>query len=36
VLDGKGRDGEWSPKESVQRTDFYEQATRGYIYLGTQ
>jgi len=24
------------PKESVQLTDFYEHAVRGYTYLGTE
>ena len=33
ALDGKVREGQVKPKESVQLTDFYEQAMRGYTYL---
>jgi arginine decarboxylase len=36
ALDGKVREGLVKPKESVQLTDFYEQAMRGYTYLGTE
>ena len=36
ALDGKVREGQVKPKESVQLTDFYEQAMRGYTYLGTE
>jgi arginine decarboxylase len=36
ALDGKVREGHVKPKESVQLTDFYEQAMRGYTYLGTE
>jgi arginine decarboxylase len=35
ALDGKVREGQVKPKESVQLTDFYEQAMRGYTYLGS-
>jgi arginine decarboxylase len=36
ALDGKVREGQVKPKESVQLTDFYEQAMRGYTYLGSE
>ena len=36
ALDGRVREGQVKPKESVQLTDFYEQAMRGYTYLGTE
>ena len=36
ALDAKVREGQVKPKESVQLTDFYEQAMRGYTYLGTE
>src|SRR3954464_14706928 len=36
ALDSKVREGQVKPKESVQLTDFYEQAMRGYTYLGTE
>ncbi len=36
ALDGKVREGQVKPKESVQLTDFYEQAMRSYTYLGTE
>jgi len=36
ALDAKVREGGVKPKESVQLTDFYEQAMRGYTYLGTE
>jgi len=36
ALDGKVREGQVKPKESVQLIDFYEQAMRGYTYLGTE
>src|SRR6266851_2261349 len=35
-FDAKVREGGVKPKESVQLTDFYEQAMRGYTYLGTE
>jgi arginine decarboxylase len=35
ALDGKVREGQVKPKESVQLTDFYEQAMRGYTYLAS-
>jgi arginine decarboxylase len=35
ALDGKVREGQVKPKESVLLTDFYEQAMRGYTYLGS-
>ena len=35
ALDVKVREGQVKPKESVSLTDFYEQAMRGYTYLGT-
>ncbi len=35
ALDAKVREGQVKPKESVQLTDFYEQAMRGYTYLGS-
>ena len=36
ALDGKVREGQVKPKDSVQLTDFYEQAMRGYTYLGSE
>lgn len=36
ALDGKVREGQVKPKESVLLTDFYEQAMRGYTYLGSE
>lgn len=36
ALDGKVREGQVKPKESVQLTDFYEQTMRGYTYLGSE
>jgi arginine decarboxylase len=36
ALDARVREGGVKPKESVQLTDFYEQAMRGYTYLGTE
>ena len=36
ALDAKVREGQVKPKESVQLTDFYEQAMRGYTYLGSE
>jgi arginine decarboxylase len=36
ALDGKVREGQVKPKESVQLTDFYEQAMRGYTYLASE
>jgi arginine decarboxylase len=36
ALDGKVREGQVKPKESVLLTDFYEQAMRGYTYLSTE
>ena len=36
AFDAKVREGGVKPKESVQLTDFYEQAMRGYTYLGTE
>jgi hypothetical protein len=30
------REGLVKPKESVQLTDFYEHAMRGYTYLGSE
>ena len=36
ALDGKVREGQVKPKESVQLTDFYEQAMRGYTYLKSE
>ncbi len=36
ALDAKVREGQVKPKESVQLTDFYEQAMRGYTYLTTE
>ncbi|HEX4381367.1 MAG TPA: biosynthetic arginine decarboxylase [Myxococcales bacterium] len=36
ALDGKVREGQVKPKESVQLTDFYEQAMRNYTYLGSE
>ncbi len=36
ALDGKVREGQVKPKESVLLTDFYEQTMRGYTYLGTE
>src|SRR5437764_1297303 len=36
ALDSKVREGQVKPKESVQLIDFYEQAMRGYTYLGTE
>jgi arginine decarboxylase len=36
ALDGKVREGQVKPKESVLLTDFYEQAMRSYTYLGTE
>jgi arginine decarboxylase len=36
ALDAKVREGAVKPKESVQLTDFYEQAMRGYTYLTTE
>lgn len=36
ALDGKVREGQVKPKESVQLTDFYEQAMRGYTYLNSE
>jgi len=35
ALDAKIREGSVKPKESVSLTDFYEQAMRGYTYLGS-
>ena len=35
ALDAKVREGSVKPKESVSLTDFYEQAMRGYTYLGS-
>jgi arginine decarboxylase len=35
ALDVKVREGQVKPKESVSLTDFYEQAMRGYTYLGS-
>jgi arginine decarboxylase len=35
ALDTKVREGLVKPKESVSLTDFYEQAMRGYTYLGS-
>ena len=35
ALDSKVREGQVKPKESVQLTDFYETAMRGYTYLGS-
>ena len=34
ALDVKVREGQVKPKDSVSLTDFYEQAMRGYTYLG--
>jgi arginine decarboxylase len=36
ALDGKVREGQVKPKESVLLTDFYEQAMRGYTYLASE
>src|SRR5438270_6842985 len=36
ALEAKVREGQVKPKESVQLTDFYEQAMRGYTYLGSE
>ena len=36
ALDSKVREGQVKPKESVQLTDFYEQAMRGYTYLAME
>jgi arginine decarboxylase len=36
ALDAKVREGGVKPKESVQLTDFYEQAMRGYTYLASE
>jgi arginine decarboxylase len=36
ALDAKVREGNVKPKESVQLTDFYEQAMRGYTYLASE
>jgi arginine decarboxylase len=36
ALDVKVREGQVKPKESVSLTDFYEQAMRGYTYLGSE
>src|SRR5213082_1729147 len=35
ALDARVREGAVKPKESVSLTDFYEQAMRGYTYLGS-
>lgn len=36
AFDSRVREGQVKPKESVQLTDFYEQAMRGYTYLGSE